>query len=59
MPGLPRSWTDFDLYLSCNVTATQRLLEVVKGSRTLKRFVYGSTSDNRTNDSHIQFAARR
>ena len=22
-------------------------------------FVYGSTTDNRTNDSHIQFAARR
>src|SRR4051794_36819288 len=22
MPGLPRSWTDFDLYLSCNVLAT-------------------------------------
>lgn len=44
MPGLVASWTDFDLYLSCNVTATQRLLEAVKGSRTLKRFVYGSTS---------------
>jgi nucleoside-diphosphate-sugar epimerase len=44
MPGLVASWTDFDLYLSCNVTATQRLLESVKGSRTLKRFVYGSTS---------------
>ena len=44
MPGLVASWTDFDLYLSCNVTATQRLLEAVKGSRSLKRFVYGSTS---------------
>lgn len=44
MPGLVASWTDFDLYLSCNVTATQRLLEAVKGSRALKRFVYGSTS---------------
>src|SRR5262249_3599771 len=44
MPGLVASWTDFDLYLSCNVTATQRLLEAVKGSRTVKRFVYGSTS---------------
>jgi nucleoside-diphosphate-sugar epimerase len=44
MPGLVASWTEFDLYLSCNVTATQRLLEAVKGSRTLKRFVYGSTS---------------
>lgn len=44
MPGLVASWSDFDLYLSCNVTATQRLLEAIKGSRSLKRFVYGSTS---------------
>ena len=44
MPGLVASWTDFDLYLSCNVTATQRLLEVMKGRARLKRFVYGSTS---------------
>jgi nucleoside-diphosphate-sugar epimerase len=44
MPGLVASWTDFDLYLGCNVTGTQRLLEAVKGSRALKRFVYGSTS---------------
>src|SRR5262245_45042162 len=44
MPGLVASWTDFDLYLGCNVTATQRLLEAVKGSRALQRFVYGSTS---------------
>jgi nucleoside-diphosphate-sugar epimerase len=44
MPGLVASWTDFDLYLGCNVTATQRLLEAVKGSKTLQRFVYGSTS---------------
>lgn len=44
MPGLVASWTDFDLYLGCNVTATQRLLEAVKGSPSLKRFVYGSTS---------------
>ena len=44
MPGLVASWTDFALYLGCNVTATQRLLEAVKRQRTLKRFVYGSTS---------------
>jgi nucleoside-diphosphate-sugar epimerase len=44
MPGLVASWTDFDLYLSCNVTGTQKLLEAVKGSKALKRFVYGSTS---------------
>ena len=29
MPGLTRSWTDFDGYLSCNVLATQRLVEAV------------------------------
>lgn len=44
MPGLVASWTNFDHYLSCNVTATQRLLEAVKGSKSLKRLVYGSTS---------------
>lgn len=44
MPGLPRSWTDFDLYEGCNVTATQRLLAALCGSPTLKRFVYASTS---------------
>ena len=44
MPGLVASWTDFDGYLGCNVTATQRLLEAVKGSQSLKRLVYGSTS---------------
>jgi nucleoside-diphosphate-sugar epimerase len=44
MPGLCRSWTDFDLYESCNVTATQRLLRAVSRSRELRRFVYASTS---------------
>src|SRR5262249_57956444 len=44
MPGLPKSWTEFDLYESCNVRATQRLLEVVRGSKSLRRFVYASTS---------------
>ena len=32
MPGLTASWTDFDLYQSCNVTATQRLLEAIRRS---------------------------
>src|SRR5438552_2603793 len=27
MPGLVRSWTDFDGYFGCNVLATQRLIE--------------------------------
>jgi len=45
MPGLVRSWTDFDLYASCNVQATQRLLEAVRrAAPRLKRFLYGSTS---------------
>jgi nucleoside-diphosphate-sugar epimerase len=44
MPGLVKSWTDFDLYESCNVTATQRLLEGVRGLPGLRRFVYASTS---------------
>ena len=45
MPGLTASWTDFDLYQSCNVTATQRLLEAVRRSAPrLRRLVYASTS---------------
>ena len=44
MAGLAKSWTDFDLYESCNVTATHRLLEAVLRSRRLHRFIYASTS---------------
>jgi nucleoside-diphosphate-sugar epimerase len=44
MPGLARSWTDFDLYSSCNLQATQRLLEAVRGRTGLRRFLYVSTS---------------
>jgi nucleoside-diphosphate-sugar epimerase len=44
MPGLTRSWSDFDLYESCNIIGTQRLLEAVRGMPTLRRFVYASTS---------------
>jgi nucleoside-diphosphate-sugar epimerase len=44
MPGLPRSWIDFELYQSCNIAATQRLLEACRGSTSLQRFVYASTS---------------
>lgn len=45
MPGLPKSWTDFDGYWTCNVQATQRLLEAVRTHcDRLKRFVYVSTS---------------
>ena len=44
MPGLTRSWTDFDLYESCNLAGTQRLLEAVRDLPSLRRFVYASTS---------------
>jgi nucleoside-diphosphate-sugar epimerase len=44
MAGLPKSWTDFALYESCNLTATQRLLAAFDGARSLRRFVYASTS---------------
>ena len=44
MPGLTRSWLDFDTYNYHNLTATHRLLEAVKGQRGLTKFVYASTS---------------
>ncbi len=44
MAGLPRSWTDFGLYESCNVVGTQRLLEAAGRVLSLRRFVHISTS---------------
>lgn len=44
MPGLPKSWTDFPLYESCNIVATQRLVEAARRLPSLQRFIYGSTS---------------
>jgi nucleoside-diphosphate-sugar epimerase len=44
MAGLTRSWLDFDTYNRHNLTATHRLLESLKGSQTLKKLVYASTS---------------
>jgi nucleoside-diphosphate-sugar epimerase len=44
MAGLTRSFTDFDTYARHNLTATHRLLETLKGSPTLKRMIYASTS---------------
>ncbi len=44
MAGLTRSWTEFDLYASCNLTATQRLLEAVRKRSGLRRFLYATTS---------------
>ncbi|MGL4550724.1 MAG: NAD-dependent epimerase/dehydratase family protein [Gemmataceae bacterium] len=43
VPGLTRSWTEFDLYQSCNLTATQRLLDAVSRAG-VRRLVLGSTS---------------
>lgn len=44
MPGLNRSWIDFDIYNRCNLVATHRLLEAMKDVRTVRKFVYASTS---------------
>lgn len=44
MAGLIKSWTDFDLYESCNVVGTQRLLEAVRRQGRVQRFVNVSTS---------------
>jgi nucleoside-diphosphate-sugar epimerase len=45
MPGLVRSWTDLDLYWSCNVQATERMLDALRRSGgSLRRFIYASTS---------------
>jgi nucleoside-diphosphate-sugar epimerase len=45
MPGLVRSWTDFEGYWTCNVLATQKLLEALRRSASgLRRLVYASTS---------------
>jgi nucleoside-diphosphate-sugar epimerase len=45
MPGLTRSWTDFDGYWTCNVLATQRLLEAIRRSESPhRRIIHASTS---------------
>jgi nucleoside-diphosphate-sugar epimerase len=44
-PGLVQSWTDFEGYWSCNVQATQRLLEALRqNGGPLRRLIYASTS---------------
>jgi len=42
----PASWDQFDLYVSCNITGTQRLLEALRavGDLERRRFVQVSTS---------------
>jgi nucleoside-diphosphate-sugar epimerase len=45
MPGLTASWTHFDDYMTCNLLATQRLLEAIpRSAPKLQRFILGSTS---------------
>jgi nucleoside-diphosphate-sugar epimerase len=45
MPGLMRSWNDFEGYWTCNVLATQRLVDAVRSTKAnLTRFILGSTS---------------
>ena len=43
MPGLPASWTSFDHYMTCNLQATQRLLEGCRKAQ-VGRLVLASTS---------------
>jgi UDP-glucuronate 4-epimerase len=43
MPGLMKSWDDFPLYSTCNLEATQRLLDAVRDTQ-LPHFIHISTS---------------
>ena len=43
MPGLPRSWTDMELYTSCNLLGLQRLLDAAVAAG-VPRIVHASTS---------------
>jgi nucleoside-diphosphate-sugar epimerase len=44
MAGLNQSWVDFESYSSCNLLATQRLLEAARKLASLGRFIHISTS---------------
>ena len=44
MGGLLLSWTNFELYMTCNIQATQRLLEAARIAGTVRQFIYASTS---------------
>jgi len=44
VPGLLLSWENFDLYASCNLTATQKLVESLLETNPLMNFVHISTS---------------
>lgn len=43
MPGLGPSWSDFELYSSCNISAVARLIDVAR-NWPLERFIQISTS---------------
>jgi UDP-glucuronate 4-epimerase len=43
MAGLMRSWTDFEGYVSCNLSATQRLIDASTEAK-VRRFLHISTS---------------
>ncbi|WP_051405931.1 NAD-dependent epimerase/dehydratase family protein [Gordonia alkanivorans] len=52
-PGVRGSWgSDFDLYTSRNILATQRLLEAARGLPSLRAFVYASSSSVYGNSDH-------
>jgi nucleoside-diphosphate-sugar epimerase len=44
MPGLVASWQNFDLYATCNIQATQRLLEAARTNGHIQQFIHASTS---------------
>jgi nucleoside-diphosphate-sugar epimerase len=44
MGGLLLSWTNFDLYMTCNIQATQRLLEASRRVGSVGQFIHASTS---------------
>ena len=43
MPGLMKSWSDLELYSTCNLLATQRLLDAARDAET-SQFIHVSTS---------------
>ncbi len=43
MPGLMKSWSEFQLYSSCNIEGTQRLLDAARDENT-PHFIHISTS---------------
>ncbi len=44
MAGLVRSWQEFESYMTCNVLATQRLLEALRMAAPQAHLVHASTS---------------